>query len=562
MGIIGTIKREARSRVTAGADLAKPPSWLTRLLGGGEGTLAGVDVNEYTAMNLSSFWCAVRNISEDVAKIPVGVYVRKDNSREELPDDPVSFLFNHAANPETTPLAFRQTMTQWALTHGNGFAEIESLNNGSPIALWQQQPQTVYVTRDRSDRIVYEVNSVRNGGRTVTLYADKMFHLHGMGFDGLTGYSVVHKARESIGAAIATDRYAGAFFGNGAVPAGILSHPGKLADGGKRLKESWNEQHKGPGKSRGVAVLEAELKYQAIGIPPEDGQFLETRVFQVQEIARWFRMPPHKLMELSRGTFSNIEHQSIEYVRDCLEPWFIRWEQECWRKFFGRTNPRYARHNMNALLRSDSESRARVYAIKKQWGLNNTNELRALEDENPIGDQGDVYLAPANMVPADKLEDLADATIKGKGDPNPQGDPPASNPENGNQNRAAELARGFRSQVLEATQRMARAATDKVSRAKKKGEFSTWYRSFIEEHRDHVKGVYFPIAEAITTIRAAFGPVDAMAFNASDIAGNLAARYIATIAHEFPDDFETKAPDTLADQAVRAIEAIIAGGTP
>lgn len=567
MGLLASAMQERRSRVTPGESLANPKSaWFLDMFGLSPAT-AGVNVTEHNALTMSAFWCAVNAISVDTAKLPIGVFTNEgEDDRRRLPNDPVAILLNREPSPDCIPITFRQTITAHALTWGNGYAEIEWYNNGRPAALWGLLPSDCQPVRDRDGKVYYEVNSERYG-KTVTLEPADMFHIHGLGFDGLCGYSVVKMARESLALTMATEKFGAAFFGNGSHVSGVLQHPGKLKDQGAAIKKSIEESHRGPGKARGTLVLEEGMEWKQTGIPPDDGQFLQTRQFQIPEIARWFRMPPHKLFDLLRGTFSNIEHQSIEYVTDCLEPWIIRVEQEAGRKLFGKNDPRYIKHNVAALVRGDMESRYRAYAIGRQWGFINVDEIRALEDKNKLPDgQGQIYLTPSNMIPADKVAELTDAQIQAKNKPAPASKPPAADPNNGNQNRSAFRAflEGSAVVLQDAIARTIRVEADKLKRNSKRPDFQAWTQAFYAEHRDHVRGAVFPFAEAIASIAAATAKpgVDANAL-ATAIADRQAAASRAMLAGaaeptEIARRIEAITPELAVERTAAEITALTA----
>lgn len=539
MGLIRAAKTEARAaRFIGPSSLSKPAAWLMNMLGGGA-TAAGVRVDEYSALTMSAVWCAVEAISGDIAKLPLGIYRREGDKRVELPEDPASILMNDRPNAEMIPLTMRQTLTAHALTWGNGIAEIEWANNGRPLAVWPLCPPDVTIMRDDKGRIIYDVRSSYRSGRPTRLMAADVFHLHGLGFDGVQGYSVVSMARESMALAIAAERFGAGLFGNGGVPSGVLTHSRSLSDPAReRLRTQVQERI----KTRKPLLLEEGMDWKSIGVPPEDGQFLETRQFQIPEIARWFRMPPHKLMDLTRGTFSNIEHQSIEYVTDCLGAWLLRWEQEIKRKFFGDQDRRYARHNVAALLRGDLKARYEAYAIARQWGFRNVNEIKNLEDEDGIGTDGDVYLVPANMVPADEAgekPEAASAAAPGGTPPNP---PPAS-PINGMQNRAAIRAGilGMAAVLDDALARCIRTEQDKAKRAMARGEKpQQWAAAFYPEHRDHVRGAVFPAAEALAAFTVAAGLGGDAALIAAGLADRHITRQTAAIAGATAGDAEAR----------------------
>ena len=291
------------------------------------------------------------------------------------------------------------------LMWGNAYAEIEFNNAGRPIALWPLRPDRVTPRRTPGGELYYEVRS--SSGGVVNLLPDRILHFKGLGEDGLVGYSVIHMARESIGLGLATERFGAKFFGSGAQPGAVLQHPQKLSDAAyDRLKADREARHAGLDHAHELMILEEGMTWEKIGIPPEDAQFLETRKFQVTDIARWFNVPPHKLKDLERATFSNIEEQNIEFVQDSLLPWLITIEQECDYKLFSPSEREelFVEHVVSGLLRGDTQRRFAAYAVGRQWGWLSANDVREMENMNPLPDeQGDVYMVPVNMASADQV---------------------------------------------------------------------------------------------------------------------------------------------------------------
>lgn len=364
---------------------------------------AGLWIDENNALTLSAVWACVRIISETLASLPWRLHLRRsDGGSDMLIAHPIDQLIHLRPNREMTANTFIEGMQAWALTWGNGYAEIERNLQGEPVALWPIEPHRVRVERDALENVVYVV---KNGAKDdVILQQRDVFHLHGLGYNGLAGYSVISLARESMSLGLATERYGAGFFGNSSRPSGVLEHPQTLTDeAADRLRESWEEVHKGSGSSAKTAVLEEGMTWKSIAVPPEDAQFLQTRKFQVEEIARWYRVPPHKIAQMERSTFSNIEQQAIEFVTDTIVPWASRWEREADWKLLGRQqrSRMFTRYNVNGLLRGDTENRFKAYATGRQWGWLSINDVRRLEDMNPIPD-GDDHLVPMNMVPADQ----------------------------------------------------------------------------------------------------------------------------------------------------------------
>jgi HK97 family phage portal protein len=375
--------------------------WLRYALGG-EPASTGVPVNGYTALTFSAFWAAVSIISGDSASLPLVLYKRtSDGGKERFVDHKTYELLHDSPNPEMTSMVFRETVQGHVLTWGNGYAEIERDRLGRPQALWPITPDRVTPFRD-GVRLRYRVTNTR--GAESILDPANVLHIPGLGYDGTIGYSIVTMARESIGMGLATERFGGTFFGNGSTFGGVLSHPGKLTKEAKQdIRESVGQLHTGVDRAHRFLILAENMKYERLGIPPNDAQFLETRRFQVSEIARWFNIPPHKLGDLERATFSNIEQQDIEYYRACLRRWLVRWEQELNRKLISplERKQQFIKHNVEGLLRGDSAARSEFYSKMFGIGALSINDILELEDMNPIGAEGDVHYVPANMMSAE-----------------------------------------------------------------------------------------------------------------------------------------------------------------
>ena len=278
------------------------------------------------------------------------------------------------------------------------------------MGLYPLMPNKMAVDRDSRGQLVYQYmrtseDAPLSNESVVPLAPSDVLHIPGLGFDGLVGYSPIAMAKNAIGMAIATEEYGAKFFANGAAPGGVLQHPGIIKDP-QKVKESWNDMYRGSANAHRVAVLEEGMKYQQIGISPEQAQFLETRKFQINEIARIFRIPPHMVGDLEKSSFSNIEQQSLEFVKYTLDPWVCRWEQSMARRLLlDSEKPRFfIKFNLEGLLRGDYQSRMNGYAIGRQNGWMSANDIRALEnlDRIPAEQGGDAYLINGNML---RLED-------------------------------------------------------------------------------------------------------------------------------------------------------------
>lgn len=373
------------------------------------GTSSGKLVNERTAMQTTAVYACVRILSEAVAGLPLHIYQYKaDGGKERIPLHPLYHLLHDEPNPEMTSFVFRETLMSHLLLWGNAYAQIVRNGRGQAVALYPLLPNKIYVSRAVNGELLYtyyrdaDESGIKPEGGYITLRRDEIFHIPGLGFDGLIGYSPIAMAKNAIGMSLATEEYGASFFANGANPGGVLEHPGVIKDIG-RVKESWNSAYQGSGNAHRIAVLEEGMKFQAIGIPPEEAQFLETRKFQVNEIARIFRVPPHMVGDLEKSSFSNIEQQSLEFVKYTLDPWVVRWEQSFQQSLLlpSEKPSLFIKFNLDGLLRGDYQSRMNGYAVGRQNGWMSANDIRELEDMNriPAEEGGDLYLVNGNMLP-------------------------------------------------------------------------------------------------------------------------------------------------------------------
>ena len=372
-------------------------------------TSSGKIVNEQTAMQSAAVYACVRILSEAIASLPIHVYrYRLDGGKERIPQHPLYYLLHNEPNPEMTSFVFRETLMSHLLLWGNAYAQIVRNGRGQPIALYPLLPNRMEVSRAKTGELVYtyhldpDERDLYPNGKSITLRKDEVLHIPGLGFDGLIGYSPIAMAKNAIGMSLATEEYGASFFANGANPGGVLEHPGVIKDI-QRVKDSWNSAYQGTGNAHKIAVLEEGMKFQAIGIPPEQAQFLETRKFQINEIARIFRVPPHMVGDLEKSSFSNIEQQSLEFVKYTLDPWVVRWEQSLQQSLVLPSEKQsiFIKFNVDGLLRGDYQSRMNGYAVARQNGWLSANDIRELEDMNriPAEEGGDLYLVNGNMLP-------------------------------------------------------------------------------------------------------------------------------------------------------------------
>lgn len=374
-------------------------------------TTSGKPVNERTAMQTTAVYSCVRILAEAVASLPLHIYCYTDAGKERVISHPLYHILHDEPNSEMTSFIFRETLMSHLLIWGNAYAQIIRDGAGRVFALYPLLPNKMEVERSESGQLVYfytrnseENPNFKETGR-IRLRLEDVLHIPGLGFDGLVGYSPIALAKNAVGMTLACEEYGASFFANGANPGGVLEHPGILKDP-KKVRDSWNEVYRGTSNAHKVAVLEEGMKYQQIGIPPEEAQFLETRKFQLNEIARMYRIPPHMIGDLDKSSFSNIEQQSLEFVKYTLDPWVIRWEQSLQKALLLPQEKKeyFIKLNVDGLLRGDYQSRMTGYATARQNGWMSANDIRELEDLNPISEDegGNLYLINGNMT---KLRD-------------------------------------------------------------------------------------------------------------------------------------------------------------
>ena len=388
--------------------------WFYDHWNGGVATDAGVTISNDTALQISAVFNSIRIIGEDIAKLPLQVFKRLDKGREKSCDNNIWRLFNESPNPEMDAMSFRNTLQGHILGYGNGYAEIVRDGFGLVKALWIIDPAKITPKRRENGTLYYRV--ITNGGQVKEVSPEKIFRIPGFGFDGVQGYNVITYARQSLGLARSAELFGAKFFGNGAKASLVFEMPQELSEkSSDNLIKSINKQVSKENQ-HGILLAEQGAKFSTLSVSQKDSQYLETRQFSVSDIARWFRMQPHKIGDLSKATFSNIEHQSQEYVSDTLTPWFVRWEQAIRMQLMTpkqRADNLYAKHNASALLRGDIKSRYEAYTKGIGSGFLTRNEVRELEELNPI-DGLDEPLIPLNMavVGEDGVQQNNDAFVE------------------------------------------------------------------------------------------------------------------------------------------------------
>lgn len=488
--------------------LANPISWLAEALGGNKAA-SGVNVTPSTALQSTAVFACVRVLAETVASLPLPVYRRLPGGGKERAIGHYLYSILHdLPNPELTSFEFREALMGHLALWGNAYAEIERDNGGRVRALWPLRPDRMQVYREQGElRYKYQLPD----GSYVVLKPIQVMHIRGLSGDGIVGYSPIRLAREAIGLALATEEFGARFFSNGAHPGGIIEYPGTLKEEAyQRFKQSVQEAYGGLSKSHRLMILEQGLKYHQVGIPPEDSQYLETRKFQVNEIARIFRIPPHMIGDLERATFSNIEHQSIEFVVHTIRPWLVRWEQAIKRDLFlpGERNSYFAEFLVDGLLRGDIKSRYEAYAIGRQNGWLSADDIRELENMNPLPDgQGKIYLVNGNMLPTDMVgKQQAARSI-------PQLDERRSIPETRAANIRRGIANSYKRVIADAVARVLKREEADIMRQARKvlgnrdlNLFDAWLSDFYREHEEFIRRTMEPAfvgyAEAVQAAAA------------------------------------------------------------
>jgi len=406
---------------------------VTSVFSIGANNPSGVYVDEVTALNSTDVFACVRILSESISSMPFPLYKRdrEGNGRQRAEEHPLYPLLHDFPNPEMTSQIWREAVIAHIALWGNHYSAIRRSGDGSikeirPLMPWQVTPERVRTASGRRGEIVYRIARM-NGDEDLPniLRAEEVFHIPGLSYNGIVGLSVIQANRDSVGLSLAMTKQAGAFFGNGSMPGGILKHDKALSKDAKvRLRESWEQAHQGPDNAARVGVLDGGLTYQAIGIPPQDAQFLEQRRFQLEQIARMYRVPLVLLQDQEKSTSwgSGIEQIMIGFVSHALTPYATRIEAEVSRKLLNDRERRrfYAEHNFDALLRGDFKTRMEARSIEIQWGIKSRDEIRKMDNMPATSDGlGYRYILPANMVFSDQLgKQPAGSALSSSQDPN------------------------------------------------------------------------------------------------------------------------------------------------
>jgi len=539
------------------SSLSNPDRWFIRHLGA-EPASSGVEVTEDTALSATAFWAGVRIISETLAMLPLKLYERIDE-RTKQPARKLGLyrLLHDEFNPEQTSFEFREMQQGFALTWGSCYGQKIYNWRGEVSEVWPIVPWRVVMERSPSNALVYRVRLPGDTGTDAIIPADDMLHIRGFSSNGLTGDNVVQRFRNSIGLSLAAEQFGGRFFGNGLAASGGLKFPGKLGpEGRKNVRESFREQHGGVSRAHRLMILEEGMEWFQMSTDPEKAQALETRKFQVTEVARILNLPPHLLKDLERATFTNIEHQGQEFVTYTMQPWLTRWEQRLNRSLLlpSQRAHYFTQFQVQGLLRGDSAARASFYGSMFNTGVYSINDIREKEDSEPV-EGGDQRFVPLNMVPLDKVAELLDAKAKASEAPPPPAPQPEPEPGPPEEPRAAQPdAYAALGPVVRAeAERVVKRRVNAMRGAMKRGpqDFRTWADGFFEKEAALMAGA---LAPALLSLHALTGDtVDVRAFAALDVedAAGEVRRALAA-----PEEFTERMGELLATWEAGRAEAI------
>lgn len=361
--------------------------------------IQGVRMDFDSAMMVAVVWACMDAITKAIACCDWNIYRKEKNQNIHLPDDPVAWMFNTRANSDQTAVAWRECMMYSALGPGNSYSEIVRNGAGQVAELWPLPTDSVSPFREPEYpyKLMYEYKEP--DGTVKVLEPSRVFHLRGPGVGTVTGDNMIARMVNVIALAVAAERFATTYFGNNTIIGGTLEYPKVLDDKAyKRLKEDWDEKRKGVKNMNRPLILEGGMKWNIVGNKPTEAQLIEARKFAIEEICRFFGVPPHKIQHLDRATFNNIEHLGLEFVRDALTPWAKRLCQEADYKLFPMRAPwRSTQLDMAWLSKGDFKTRWEGYQVARRVGAYSVNDILRKEGENTIGPAGDIRIVESNM---------------------------------------------------------------------------------------------------------------------------------------------------------------------
>ena len=506
------------------SSLSRPERWLIDFFGGGTESHSGEQINKDAAVSVTAVFACIRILSETLATLPLHVYKRVKAGKERAYDLPLYEILHSQVNPLLTSARFRQLMMINILLTGDGYAEIVRDGSGSVKELWPLPSDHVSkkVNIDTKEYF-YEVYTYESdprfpNGTKRYLYPENMLHIQGPALMDFCSFEPLRLAREAIGLSMATERFGANFFKNGANASGIAEYPNKMSDEAyERFKKSFNDRFTGLSNNQRVMFLEQGLKFTKLTIDPNQAQSLETRKFQVVEIARFFGVPLHLVMDLDKATFSNIEHQDIEFVKYHLRPWLVFWEQEMRKSLFlvSQRKTYFAEFDVDGLLRGDALSRAQANEIKRRNGVLNADEWRAMDNLNEIEDgSGKIYYVPLNWIQMGN-EPYYGAPVEDSPEPESDPDPQSRTMDLGDEKRASKgaitrqnITRSYQKvigdyvlQVVKRERADIMRQTEKMLKNRGLEDFKVWMETFYRDNYDFAYKKFYPsmssLAEAI-----------------------------------------------------------------
>lgn len=553
-------KPRAAKTVESRSLLTDRDSWFAELITGKRDT-SGVIVNSRTAMGIAAYFACIRNISEDLGKLPLKPYRRLNRGQEEAPEHGAFELVHDEPNPVMTSMTFWETLVAHALGWSGGYAEIVRTRGGAAAELWPLDPTTVQPVWVDSRTVEYKVWNV--GTRSWTwLPSRNVLHIRGLGFDGLTSYLLSYVAKDSLSIPMGAMLFSAAFFENGATASGILKMPNTLSEEAfKRLRDSFAERHAGAAKSHKPIILEEGLDWAQNSVDPEASQMIETLEFGVTEVCRLFRMQPHKVMQLIRTGYNTLFAENTAYVVDTLLPWSVRICQECRKKLLTPTEKKgmFFKHNFRALLQGDLAEQSAFLSQMTQTGIYSINDCREYLGENPI-EGGDTHFVPANMLSLEKA--LAEPT---EPEPEPEPEPdmpedmPDEMPEGDEERKRAEAAllNAHRPLIAATYRRLMRVHDDKARRAMNRGDYDRWSEKFYAEHREYAESalldVFNAFAGAYVAVVRKEEWTDTHAAKVAKALASVVDVYLRRVRLDEPDENTRMSAEAQADEAAGSV---------
>lgn len=534
MGILSTIEK----RMATGATGAADDRWYYPggfFYGGiGSATKSGSKVSELNAMRLAIVWCCVKILSEDSASLPLHLYRRLDNGgKERATEHPHYSLLHDSPNPEMTAFTFREAIKAHILTWGNGYAEKvygKGLIGRNVVeSLWPIPPHRVTVKRNKGEiknipvrQIYYHISMSSTDLPDVILPREKIFHVPGLSYNGLVGYSVIGAAKEAVGLGMSLEEFGALYFGNGIHPSFVVSHPGQLKDP-KNLRDAINEVHQGLGKSHKVLLLEEAMKVEKLGIPNDEAQFLESRKYTNIDIGtRIYRLPPQMYGEFDKAsTYASAEQFSLDYVVKTLRPWLVRLEQNYNMQLLSVDERKqyFYEHLIDGLMRGDAAARADFYTKLFQVGGITPNQICEIENWNPIGPEGNRRFVPLNMIPLEDAGKTPDS---------------ASKAQNNRSTYRIRLQNAYRNMFADAAERVIRKEVKRLrwisEKPVERGNYEDFYREFSEYIQKQMLPAFLSYAEAITGMESELNGLEYDNFKAE------MSRFIANYAAEYAEN--------------------------